>query len=36
MQEQANRDFAEDFLGQFRQERELRHGGMFDALFYSV
>ncbi|MEM7647194.1 MAG: flagellar hook-length control protein FliK [Pseudomonadota bacterium] len=30
-QEQANRDFAEQFLGQFRQEREQRLGGMFDA-----
>lgn len=31
MQEQANRDFAEQFLGQFRQEREEKFGGMFDA-----
>lgn len=31
MQEQANRDFAEDFLGQFRQEREGRFSGMFDS-----
>lgn len=32
MQEQANRDFAQDFLGQFQQERESRVGGMFDSL----
>jgi flagellar hook-length control protein FliK len=31
MQEQANRDFAEQFLGQFQREREERLGGMFDA-----
>ncbi len=31
MQEQANRDFAEQFLGQFRQEREERFGGLFDS-----
>jgi flagellar hook-length control protein FliK len=31
MQEQANRDFAEQFLGQFRQEREDRLGGLFDG-----
>lgn len=31
MQEQANRDFAEQFLGQFKQEREERMGGMFDS-----
>ena len=31
MQDQANRDFAEQFLGQFRQEREERMGGLFDS-----
>jgi flagellar hook-length control protein FliK len=31
MQEQANRDFAQDFLGQFRQEREAKLGGLFDS-----
>ena len=31
MQEQANRDFAEQFLGQFRQERDERFGGMVDV-----
>ncbi|NQZ18151.1 MAG: flagellar hook-length control protein FliK [Bdellovibrionales bacterium] len=31
MQEQANRDFAEDFLGQFRQDRQMKYGGMFDG-----
>ncbi len=31
MQEQANRDFAQDFLGQFQQERENRMSGMFDS-----
>jgi flagellar hook-length control protein FliK len=31
MKEQANRDFAEQFLGQFRQEREERLTGMFDS-----
>ncbi len=31
MQEQANRDFAEQFLGQFRQQREEKFGGMFDS-----
>ncbi len=31
MQEQANRDFAEQFLDQFKQEREAKMGGMFDS-----
>lgn len=31
MQQHANRDFAEQFLGQFRQEREERLTGMFDG-----
>ena len=31
MQEQENRDFAQQFLGQFRQGREERTGGMFDS-----
>lgn len=31
MQQNANRDFAEQFLGQFRQEREDRMSGMFDG-----
>lgn len=31
MQEQANRDFAQEFLGQFKQEREARFGGMFNS-----
>ncbi len=31
MQEQANRDFAEQFLGQFRQEREEKFGGLVNS-----
>jgi len=30
MQEQQNRDFAQDFLEQFRQDRENRFGGLID------
>ncbi len=30
MQEQQNRDFAQDFLEQFRQDRESRFGGLID------
>ena len=31
MMEQENRDFAEQFMDQFRQDRELRQGGMLDG-----
>ncbi len=31
MQEQANRDFAEQFLGQFREERDQKMGGLLDG-----
>lgn len=31
MQEQENRDFAEQFLGQFRQEKDAKYGSMFDG-----
>ncbi len=31
LQEQANRDFAEQFLGQFREEREMKTSGLFDG-----
>lgn len=30
-QEQENRDFAQDFLGQFQQSRDQRLGGLFDS-----
>ena len=30
-QEQQNRDFAEQFLGQFRQDREAKFSGLFDG-----
>ncbi|MCB0377380.1 MAG: flagellar hook-length control protein FliK [Bdellovibrionales bacterium] len=31
MQEQENREFAQQFLGEFRQQREERLGGVFDG-----
>src|SRR5690606_15622664 len=30
-QEQQNRDFAEQFLGQFRQDRDAKFSGLFDG-----